>query len=230
MKKFIFSVALCLPLSSFAASFDCQQASTPNEHMICDNPDISSLDETLGQVYKDVLKKDPSNAEVLKLVQRHWIAARSKINTVSEMKLAYSIQIAGLENYKTTEPLPASTGAPEFTPSTNETPKSVENRPTKADSHGKHIPQLAEYLKSYVNINGDYVSTEEVTDGNPALVVCAGSVANDVVNMNKESAIKSGQVDLFFQVQSRIHTAATNATYDMFIHDISKANICGLLP
>lgn len=36
---------------SHAASFDCTKASTPTEHAICDNPQLSSLDEQTAGLY-----------------------------------------------------------------------------------------------------------------------------------------------------------------------------------
>jgi uncharacterized protein YecT (DUF1311 family) len=37
--------------AAFAASFDCSKAATPTEHAICDNPQLSSLDEQTAGLY-----------------------------------------------------------------------------------------------------------------------------------------------------------------------------------
>ena len=43
-----------------AASFDCAKASSPTEKMICQNPNISKLDDRLSAAYKEAKKTNPS--------------------------------------------------------------------------------------------------------------------------------------------------------------------------
>lgn len=207
-----------------AASFDCSRASTDVEHMICNNAEISSYDEDMAKAYKSVLARDPEDAPVIRKLQHDWIAMRNNIKDENELDYAYQIQINGLNGFQSSDQSSSDDT------SKNEDPNTKSKSDKKEDNSKKHIPALEDYLKPYVNINGDYVSTTELVDGNPNLFVCASTVANDVVNMNKQKAIKNNQVDLFFQVKDRIHTASTNATYDMFIHDLSKSNICQFLP
>ncbi|WP_421726428.1 lysozyme inhibitor LprI family protein [Bauldia sp.] len=40
-----------VPGAAHAASFDCAKAATPTEHAICDNPQLSSLDEQTAGLY-----------------------------------------------------------------------------------------------------------------------------------------------------------------------------------
>ena len=47
----ILAVAMALPAASQAASFDCAKAATPTEHAICDNPQLSQLDDQTSGMY-----------------------------------------------------------------------------------------------------------------------------------------------------------------------------------
>lgn len=232
--RFVFpSLLLFVSCSSMAASFDCSKASTDVEHMICDNPTISSFDDDMAKAYKAALNRNPDDVAVIRKLQRDWLKMRDGIKDKVELSLAYQFQILGMNNLVPDDEAGKGDDSSSHDRKQDESSNNEEQsspRKVKKNNSKKHIPTLEDYLKPYVNINGDYVSTTDLVDGNPNLVVCASTVANDVVNMNKQEAIKNNQVDLFFQVKDRIHTASTNATYDMFIHDLSKANICQFLP
>ena len=50
------SFALILSTSgTYSASFDCSKAETKTEKAICNDEELSELDETLGKVYSEVL-------------------------------------------------------------------------------------------------------------------------------------------------------------------------------
>ena len=181
--------------------------------MVCDNPVLSSLDEQLSHAYHAALSRNTDSVELIKNLQRSWVTMRSDITDPDELRIAYSIQILGLNSLYPDKKSDRVNGQSH----NGSKPHSESSKATEA-THNK-LPSLEDYLKPYVNINGDYVSTVDLVDGNPNLVVCASSVANDVVNMKKQEAIKNGNIDLFFKVKDRIHTASANATYDMFIHD-----------
>lgn len=59
-----------------AASFDCAKATTKAEHIICDDKEISKLDDELSVRYKAALK-DLEHAETIKHEQKQWIKARN---------------------------------------------------------------------------------------------------------------------------------------------------------
>lgn len=166
--------------SSMAASFDCSKSSTDVEHMICNNPTISSFDEDMAKAYKAALNRNPDASSSIKQLQRDWIKMRNSIKDENELSIAYQFQILGMNNLGPND----DTGANDDASSDNgkKETKSSENK----DNNKKHIPSLEDYLKPYVNINGDYVSTTDLVDGNPSLVVCATTVANDIVNMRKK--------------------------------------------
>lgn len=46
-----FAAATLASMPGHAASFDCAKAATPTEHAICDNPQLSSLDEQTAGLY-----------------------------------------------------------------------------------------------------------------------------------------------------------------------------------
>jgi Uncharacterized protein conserved in bacteria, putative lipoprotein len=68
MNIFVFLVSLFvngfLSVQAIAASFDCAKANTKTEHLICDNPDISKLDEDLESAYKNALNT-PTNSDAI---------------------------------------------------------------------------------------------------------------------------------------------------------------------
>ena len=71
-----------------AASFDCAKADTTVEHLICESPEISKLDEEMASRYKLALR-DKAKSSVVKQEQKEWINRRN--NCVDELcvKRAY---------------------------------------------------------------------------------------------------------------------------------------------
>jgi len=69
-KKLISILVLFLSSSIYAASFDCNKASTLTDKAICENQKISILDEIMVQDYKVQLKIDK---ETTTQNQRDWI-------------------------------------------------------------------------------------------------------------------------------------------------------------
>lgn len=55
--------ALLLPTAVQAASFDCTKAATPTEHAICDNPQLSSLDEQTAGLYYTLISGGAPSAQ-----------------------------------------------------------------------------------------------------------------------------------------------------------------------
>ncbi len=63
--------------SANGASFDCAKGSTKVEHMICDDADISKLDETLFAEYS-LSEKDPLRADATRFAQKEWLKERNR--------------------------------------------------------------------------------------------------------------------------------------------------------
>ncbi|MBI1175144.1 MAG: hypothetical protein GC139_07755 [Sideroxydans sp.] len=94
----IFSCAMgCLfiALSSQAASFDCAKARTKVEYMICDNPELSRLDDELAASYKMVLQ-DKSKAEEIKQEQKRWLKERNNCLDAGCVKNTYELRMGQL--------------------------------------------------------------------------------------------------------------------------------------
>jgi uncharacterized protein YecT (DUF1311 family) len=83
--------------SAQAASFDCAKAQAKVEHLICDNPDISKLDEELAAAYKAALQ-DKAQAEAIKRAQKQWMKERDGCADVACVKLAYETRLSILSS------------------------------------------------------------------------------------------------------------------------------------
>ncbi len=67
---------LVLSVTAQAASFDCAKAQSIVEHLICDNPEISKLDEELNAAYKTALQDvDPTDS--IRQAQKQWMKERN---------------------------------------------------------------------------------------------------------------------------------------------------------
>jgi uncharacterized protein len=82
-------------LSVQAASFDCGKAQTSVEHLICDNPEISKLDEEMAAKYKAVLK-DNAQAKAVRQAQRQWLKERNRCEDVACIKQIFEVRLSAL--------------------------------------------------------------------------------------------------------------------------------------
>lgn len=85
-------VLLAVATSTQAASFDCAKASTKVEHIICDTPEISKLDDELAQAYKAALQ-DQVQVDAIKQAQKNWIKERNGCADAVCVKEAYEARI-----------------------------------------------------------------------------------------------------------------------------------------
>ena len=104
MKNILLASLLVASPGAFAASFDCQKASTAIEHKICDNERLSKLDEQLSSAYSSALKGNPENADTLKMEDTSKAEAKSVKNgnklTLESFRAKY-VEVDG-EYYSTT--------------------------------------------------------------------------------------------------------------------------------
>lgn len=84
-----------LILSAHAASFDCAKAGPKVEHLICDNPEISKLDEELNTAYKTALQ-DEKQADIIKQAQKRWLKYRNSCKHADCVKRAYEMRLSSL--------------------------------------------------------------------------------------------------------------------------------------
>ena len=97
----------------YAASFDCNKATTETEKAICTDPELSALDEFLGitwEKYKiritnnteikfgSITKNPPIKIEDAKTAQRDWIEERNKCSNEECLKSEYKNRLVSLSN------------------------------------------------------------------------------------------------------------------------------------
>ncbi len=74
-----FLMALALPATAQAASFDCAKASSPREKTICTTPELSKADEEIAAGYEAAMSKlSPEGAARFRDGQRSWLGFLGK--------------------------------------------------------------------------------------------------------------------------------------------------------
>lgn len=96
-----------------AASFDCAKAHLKVEHLICDNSEISKLDEELAKSYRAALQ-DQSRAEEVKQTQKQWMKERNACPDAACVRSAYvkrneQLRTTNDSAAQSTEPAPIET-------------------------------------------------------------------------------------------------------------------------
>jgi uncharacterized protein len=86
----------CLAPACRAASFDCTAARSNAEVLVCGDPALSALDETLAQAFAAAAAEVPK-AATLRAEQRQWITEqRDKASDAQAMRAAYDDRIQAL--------------------------------------------------------------------------------------------------------------------------------------
>lgn len=78
-----------------AAGFDCGKAQTKVEHIICDNPELSKLDDELSVAYK-AAQHDEKRVDSIKQAQKQWMKERNACVDTACVKRAYEERISSL--------------------------------------------------------------------------------------------------------------------------------------
>lgn len=112
-----------LALSAQAASFDCTKAQSKVEHIICDNPEISKLDDELATSYKAALR-DHAQAGKIKQAQKQWMKERNICVDAGCLNSVYRDRIGKLTGTPSAAGTPAQTWA---------TPQAVQQEKVRAD-------------------------------------------------------------------------------------------------
>lgn len=82
-----------------AASFDCAKATTRTEKLICDDAELSKLDEQLSAAYQEAMVKGV-NKDSVKQWQKGWLFfTRDDCANVSCLKKAYASHIVELQEH-----------------------------------------------------------------------------------------------------------------------------------
>lgn len=74
--KYLVVAALLTSATARSASFDCKKAKTKVEHLICESPEISKLDEEMTRRYKLALRNQAESVAVNQ-DQKEWILRRN---------------------------------------------------------------------------------------------------------------------------------------------------------
>jgi hypothetical protein len=83
----------------YAASFDCKKASTFIENTICNDTELSKLDDELAKAYKKVWNSMSDKTE-LKKEQFDWLKnSRDKCMSLECLKTSYTNRVLYLTNY-----------------------------------------------------------------------------------------------------------------------------------
>lgn len=100
-KFFLLNILFILNFSinANAASFDCSKASLDIERIICNNPDISMLDESLSSAYKAHLIKT-SDPDKVKQDQKKWLKKRNACHDAECIRSFYKIRLSELSPQK----------------------------------------------------------------------------------------------------------------------------------
>lgn len=88
---------LVLSVAAQAASFDCAKAQSVVEHLICDNPELSKLDEELNAAYKTALQ-DVEPTDSIRQAQKQWMKERNGCVDAVCVKGAYITRLALLRS------------------------------------------------------------------------------------------------------------------------------------
>jgi len=92
IKTLLIILLFLIDIQSYAASFDCSQAQTWIEQNICDDSELSQLDEDLAEAYKNALVRF-KDANQLKSQQRDWIKQRNTCRDLDCVKQAYQFRL-----------------------------------------------------------------------------------------------------------------------------------------
>lgn len=100
---FILLIAVTLPNTSCAASFDCTKVGTDQEKMICSDSTLSSLDDKLSETYKStLLVATNTKAAEIQASQKAWLRnIRSSCTSKACLVQVYEERISELNLLKT---------------------------------------------------------------------------------------------------------------------------------
>ena len=90
-------VLLTHAIPAWSASFDCSKASTDAEIAICNDPELSSLDQLMGDIFSN-LDKDGRYYKKIVESQREWIRTGRSLDTYDFKKRAEFLEFSSILN------------------------------------------------------------------------------------------------------------------------------------
>mgnify|MGYP001547607245 CR=1 FL=1 len=99
--KYVTIMLFAFAGTASAASFNCDKAATFVENAICSNNNLSKLDDTLAENYKDMMASDIGEGakKDLRATQREWLTTRNKCTTVQCVETLYRQRIDAVCDY-----------------------------------------------------------------------------------------------------------------------------------
>ena len=120
MKKLrpcLIAALMLVSLSAHATSFDCNKGRSPTERMICDDPALSTLDDTLGQLYWKARRRVVNRRAFLNDSDSKWAWREANCRDAACLSKWYATRIEELQRLNAslrtdTQPESKSTAAP----------------------------------------------------------------------------------------------------------------------
>lgn len=94
--RWLLAILLSIVGSAQAASFDCTQARTKVERLICDTSELSTLDQEMATRYAE-LSRGKERVEAIRTSQRQWLKVRGNCQDEACIRLAYTSRLHELE-------------------------------------------------------------------------------------------------------------------------------------
>ncbi len=92
---FLLFITLCVPIAGYSASFDCANAASYVEKVVCSDAELSKLDDALGAAYRAASANADAGTQLTR-DQRRWLGIRNACRDRACIKSAYGARIVDL--------------------------------------------------------------------------------------------------------------------------------------
>src|SRR5215510_10596705 len=93
----LLGITLLIPLAAHGASFDCSRATSSVEKLVCNDAELSQLDDKLALRYKEASADSSKNQSELRADQKRWLAHRNSCGDRACAKTAYVTRLSELQ-------------------------------------------------------------------------------------------------------------------------------------
>ncbi|GEM_PF-6178082 len=94
---FFLTIVTLAPADGYPASFDCLNAVSGIDKMICAHEELSTADEKLARAYRAAYRRT-RDRKALNAAQRSWVRKRNSAVDLPELRALYAQRIAELKN------------------------------------------------------------------------------------------------------------------------------------
>lgn len=195
-----------------AASFDCSKASNAVEREVCNNEELSTLDEKLSKAYKAAINQS-TQQDAVKATQRLWIKERNQCASDAMcLKNAYISRINALENNQAEPEMIAKTDTPKDPVVTTEALVNQEPQ-TSVDPLTEMLAKQQAQIDAskYLNLqciegskNGAFPThpfsflIRHLTDKSATIVFYVGGAELDEAHIMKNQSFKTSETQLIY--------------------------------